>query len=66
VKDTYAYNDVNDNAPVPFYYKDRKLWLPDYMTSVAPEGGIVSTAGEVMLFLKAFFNGRFFPKRRNQ
>jgi D-alanyl-D-alanine carboxypeptidase len=63
-QDTYAYNDVNDNAPVPFYYKDRKLWLPEYMTSVAPEGGIVSTAGEVMLFLKAFFNGHFFPKER--
>lgn len=62
LKDTYTYCDVNDNTPAPFYCKDRKLWLPDYMTSVAPEGGIVSTAGEVMLFLKEFFNGRFFPK----
>lgn len=64
LKDTYVYSDKNDNSPVPFYFKDRKLWLPRYMTSIAPEGGIVSTAGEVMLFLKAFFNGYFFPKER--
>lgn len=62
LKNTYTYSNVNDTSPAPFYYKDRKLWLPDYMTSVAPEGGIVSTAGEVMLFLKEFFNGRFFTK----
>lgn len=64
LKDTYTYSDVNDDSPIPFYYKDRKLWLPRYMTSIAPEGGIVSTAGEVMQFLKAFFNGRFFPTER--
>ena len=32
------------------------------MASIAPEGGIVYTAQETMLFLKAFFNGRIFPK----
>lgn len=64
LKDTYTYSDVNDNSPTPFYYKDRKLWLPDYMISVAPEGGIVSTASEVMSFLRAFFEGHFFPKER--
>lgn len=61
---TYAYHDIHDNSPVPFYYKSQPLWLPNYMASIAPEGGIVSTAGEVMIFLKAFFNGRFFPKEK--
>lgn len=61
---TYAYNDTNDNTPVPFYYKSRQLWLPKYVASVTAEGGIVSTANEVMIFLKEFFNGRFFPKER--
>jgi CubicO group peptidase (beta-lactamase class C family) len=32
------------------------------MASISPEGGIVSTANEVMIFIKAFFAGRFFPK----
>ncbi|WP_370621872.1 hypothetical protein [Bacillus sp. JCM 19034] len=59
---TYVYEDVNDTNPVPLYYKSNALHLPMYMSSIAPEGGIVSTAKETMEFLKAFFNGRFFPK----
>ncbi|PKM65383.1 MAG: serine hydrolase [Firmicutes bacterium HGW-Firmicutes-2] len=61
---TYAYSDINDHTPVPFYYKSQQLWLPQYIASVTVEGGIVSTADEVMIFLKEFFNGRFFPKKR--
>ncbi|MBS4539488.1 beta-lactamase family protein [Clostridium sp. D2Q-11] len=61
-KNTYAYKDPSDNKPVPFYYKSKKLWLPNYMVSVTSEGGIVSTAEESMIFLKEFFNGHFFPK----
>src|SRR5690606_32766196 len=54
LKDTYVYSDSDDQTPVPFYYKSEKLWLPEYMTSVPAEGGIISTAEECMLFLKAF------------
>jgi D-alanyl-D-alanine carboxypeptidase len=64
--DTYAYKDINDHSPVPFYYNSRELWLPKYIASVTVEGGIVSTANEVMIFLKAFFRGHFFPKERIQ
>nr|WP_285874120.1 serine hydrolase domain-containing protein [Halalkalibacter oceani] len=59
---TYVYNDVNDRKPVSLYYKSNAVHLPLYMSSIAPEGGIVSTAKETMIVLKAFFNGRFFPK----
>jgi len=59
---TYAYRDVKDDTPVQMYYKDKKLHLPNYIASVTAEGGVVSTAPELMIFLKAFFNGRFFPK----
>ena len=61
---TYAYNKTNDNTPVPFYYKTDQLWLPKYMASITVEGGIVSTADELMMFLKEFFRGRFFPKEK--
>lgn len=64
LNNTYVYNSLDDNSPVPFYFGDRKLWLPNYMTSIAPEGGIVSTVDEVMIFLKEFFRGRFFPKEK--
>jgi CubicO group peptidase (beta-lactamase class C family) len=61
---TYVYSDIADNKPVAFYYKKKRLWLPKYMASIAVEGGIVSTADEVMKFLKSFFNGLFFPKAK--
>lgn len=62
LSNTYAYIDLYDDSPVPFYYKSKKIWLPKYMVSITAEGGIVSTAEESMLFLKEFFKGRFFPK----
>ena len=62
LKHTYAYKDSTDTKPVAFYYKSEKLWLPNYMASIAAEGGIVTTAEEAMIFLKGFFSGRFFPK----
>lgn len=64
LSNTYAYSTINDNSPVPFYYKSQQLTLPKYMTSITAEGGIVSTADELMIFLKEFFNGRFFPKEK--
>jgi D-alanyl-D-alanine carboxypeptidase len=62
LKDTYAFHDVNDTIPVPFYFKSRQVHAPNYMASVTAEGGIVSTAQESMAFIKAFFNGFFFPR----
>ncbi|SES28126.1 serine hydrolase domain-containing protein [Salipaludibacillus aurantiacus] len=59
---TYAYKDTSDTAPVPFYYKSKELWVPNYMASITAEGGIVSTAEESMLFIKNFFKGQFFPE----
>jgi D-alanyl-D-alanine carboxypeptidase len=61
---TYSYKNTADDAPVPFYYKSKKIWIPEYMASITPEGGIVSTAEESMLFLKEFFKGRFFAKEK--
>ena len=63
LENTYLYEDVNDNRPAPFYYKNHQIHLPKYMSSIGPEGGIVSTAKESMIFLKAFINGQFFPKK---
>ncbi|KOS69062.1 beta-lactamase [Lysinibacillus contaminans] len=59
---TYVYEDVNDSKPIPLNYKSKQLHIPEYMASIPSEGGIVSTAKESMLFLKAFFDGHFFPK----
>lgn len=61
LQDTYAFHDVDDASPMPFYHGKKVLHAPYYMASVTAEGGIVSTAHECMKFLKAFFNGFFFP-----
>jgi D-alanyl-D-alanine carboxypeptidase len=64
LKNTYVYRDPEETSPAPFYYGAKKLWLPQYMASIAQEGGIVSTVDEVMIFLKAFFSGVFFPNEK--
>lgn len=62
LKNTYVYGDVNDSKPKPLNYKSKELNIPEYMSSIPSEGGIVSTAKDSMVFLKAFFEGHFFPK----
>lgn len=62
LRDTYAFSDPADTTPAPMYYRDKPVHVPHYIASVTAEGGIVSTAPEVMTFLKAFFCGHFFDK----
>jgi len=54
LRNTYAFQDPEDSTPVPMYYRSKQVHLPRYIASV--------TAEETMVFLKAFFAGRFFPK----
>ncbi len=61
LQNTYSFKDENDETPAQLYYKTNAVRLPKYLASVTVEGGIVSTAEEVMRFLKAFFAGEFFP-----
>jgi len=63
LRDTYAFRDESDTTPAPMYYRDRQLHVPKYIASVTAEGGVISTAADVMVFLKAFFDGTFFPPR---
>jgi CubicO group peptidase (beta-lactamase class C family) len=62
LKNTYLYQDVDDQSPMDIYFKKEQIHIPQAMASFGPDGGIVSTAQESMLFLKAFFNGKFFPE----
>lgn len=58
---TFLYKDASDSTPNNFYYKDKKLIIPNAMTSFGSDGGIVSTSEELTKFIKAFFNGNIFP-----
>ncbi len=62
LKKTYLYSDTLDKTPINIYYKENQLDIPKSMSSFKADGGIVSTTEESMIFLKSFFNGKFFPK----
>jgi D-alanyl-D-alanine carboxypeptidase len=59
---TYLFRDFNDENPELFYFENRKLRIPKSMASFGPDGGVVSTSGDLLLFIEAFFNGTFFPR----
>ncbi len=61
LKRTYLYENSKDTVPATMYFKKNPLPLPLAMTSFGPDGGIVSTSGELMIFIKAFFKGALFP-----
>lgn len=58
---TYLYTDPHDTRPAPLYFKQAALRIPQAMASFGADGGVVSTASELMTFLQAFFAGRLFP-----
>ena len=61
MKNTYLYTDITDRRPKELYFKSKPLHIPKAMTSFGPDGGMVSTAGEMMTFLTAFMTGQLFP-----
>ncbi len=58
---TYLYQDPEDTAPMTLYYKSNELRIPKAMTSFGPDGGIVSTSEDMLVFIEAFFTGKMFP-----
>lgn len=58
---TYLYQDPTDNSPKALHYKGNVLHIPKAMSSFGPDGGMVSTSAELLIFIEAFFTGKFFP-----
>jgi len=61
LKHTYLYKDQTDKKPKTLYYKTNPLEVPKAMTSFGPDGGIVSTSSDMLVFIEAFFTGKLFP-----
>ncbi len=59
---TYLYQNPNDKTPKSMYYKSQVLEIPKAMTSFGADGGMVSTTADMLVFIQAFFEGKFFPK----
>jgi D-alanyl-D-alanine carboxypeptidase len=61
---TRTYLPTGPEHPVPeIYYKNQRLHRPQAISSYRASGGCITTAGELMVFLKGFFNGALFPVR---
>lgn len=61
LKNTYL--PVNDDDFIPnVYYKNTSFYKPKTVKSIRASGGCISTASELMIFMKAFFGGRLFNK----
>ena len=58
---TYLYQNPSDTTPKSLYYHSRKLSIPLAMSSFGADGGMVSTTGDMLVFLEAFFRGKLFP-----
>lgn len=58
---TYLPESENDKIP-QVYYKNQLIHRPKTVLSSAASGGCISTAYELMIFIKAFFGGKLFSK----
>lgn len=57
----HTYLPVHEQEFIPnIYYKDTAIHRPQYIRSCRASGGGISTARELMIFLKGFFGGRLF------
>ena len=60
---TKTYLPTSSNEFIPnIFYKNESLHRPNFIMCSGAHGGGVTTAEELMIFLKAFFNGYLFQK----
>ena len=57
---TWLYTDPADARPLPLRDGRHRLDIPTAMASTGPDGGVVATVGDLMVFLRGFFEGRLF------
>jgi D-alanyl-D-alanine carboxypeptidase len=60
MNDTAVIDETNIAAFIPPRFRDKQRILKQFFTSTGND--ILSTATDQIIFLKAFFNGRLFPK----
>lgn len=60
---TYVFDHtVQCSTPIPLHNKSQRLDFPLALSSMAPDGGIVSTLADSLHFLRAYFDGDLFNK----
>ncbi len=59
---TKTYLPVKEDFVPNIFYKNQSLYRPKLIMSLRGGGNTITTARELMIFLKAFFKGYFFPQ----
>jgi CubicO group peptidase (beta-lactamase class C family) len=62
LKNTYLLEPNMKADFAPFYYQHKSLLRPQFIVSEGPTGGMISNCNDMMIFLKAYFTGKLFPK----
>jgi len=65
LRHTYLFDCISprrDQVPATIYFKDAPANIPNYLSSNVSDGGLISTASESIIFLRAFFEGQLFDK----
>lgn len=65
LRNTYLFDLATPRSggnPATIYFKGAPANIPKYLSSNVSDGGLVSTASESMIFLRAFFEGHLFDK----
>jgi CubicO group peptidase (beta-lactamase class C family) len=65
LRHTYLFDwtaPLSGEDPATIYLKKAPAKVPKYLSSNVSDGGLVSTASECLIFLRAFFEGRLFDK----
>jgi CubicO group peptidase (beta-lactamase class C family) len=63
LRHTYLFDwtaPCSDDSPATIYLKDAPADVPKYLSSNISDGGLVSTAAECVIFLRAFIEGQLF------
>lgn len=61
---SYIFNDPSDTRPVNLMSGARDVVVPRSMSSFQADGGLVTTSREGLIFLRSFFEGYLFDRRR--
>jgi len=64
LKRTWLYEGEDERPVLPLRSGAKTIHIPRAMTSFGPDGGLVSTAPELCIFLQAFFHGRLFSQEQ--
>lgn len=61
---TRTYLPISEKEHIPtIYYKAKPLYRPKFIICSRASGGCITTIRELMIFTKAFFNGKLFDKK---